>query len=148
MIRVFEGPNADHVWQQIAQPFRQPDNSGSKAIRDGATEEILHSPDLGKSELALLARWNDAPHTYWNIIAVFVPEASRRHGWTDTATGAMSTCTKSCVSGAMEALAYCESVDCCQSTNFWRKSECHTLNLTCVPHAKLGTHLSLVDGRW
>jgi thymidylate synthase len=42
MIRVFEGPTADCVWQQLAQAFQQPTGVRTQASRDGPTKEILH----------------------------------------------------------------------------------------------------------
>ncbi len=43
MIRVFSGPTADHVWQQMADAFRQSDGICSQKGRGGPTKEILHA---------------------------------------------------------------------------------------------------------
>lgn len=43
MIPVFEGPTADHVWQQLAEVFRQPAGYHVQPSRDGETKEILHA---------------------------------------------------------------------------------------------------------
>lgn len=43
MIRVFQGPTADHVWQQLAQAFRQLEGVHAQPGRGGPTKEILHA---------------------------------------------------------------------------------------------------------
>jgi thymidylate synthase len=42
MIRVFRGPTADDVWQQLVEAFRQSDGVNAQPSRDGPTKEILH----------------------------------------------------------------------------------------------------------
>ena len=43
MFRSFEGPTADHVWQQLAEEFRAGDGVLVQPSRGGATKEILHA---------------------------------------------------------------------------------------------------------
>ena len=43
MIRAFQGPTADHVWQQLAEGFRRSDGVRDQPSRDGPTKEILHA---------------------------------------------------------------------------------------------------------
>ena len=43
MFRSFEGPTADHVWQQLAEEFRAGDGILVQPSRGGATKEILHA---------------------------------------------------------------------------------------------------------
>ncbi len=43
MFRSFEGPTADHVWQQLAEEFRRGDGALVQPSRGGATKEILHA---------------------------------------------------------------------------------------------------------
>ena len=43
MFRSFEGPTADHVWQQLAEQFRAGDGVIVQSSRGGATKEILHA---------------------------------------------------------------------------------------------------------
>ena len=43
MFRSFEGPTADHVWQQLAEAFRAGDRVLVQPSRGGATKEILHA---------------------------------------------------------------------------------------------------------
>ena len=43
MFSSFDGPTADHVWQQIAQTFRDGRGIREQPSRDGATKEILHA---------------------------------------------------------------------------------------------------------
>lgn len=43
MIRAFEGPTADHVWQQMVEAFRRSDGVRTQPSRDGLTREILHA---------------------------------------------------------------------------------------------------------
>ena len=43
MFRSFEGPTADHVWQQVVEAFRAGDGVLVQPSRSGATKEILHA---------------------------------------------------------------------------------------------------------
>jgi thymidylate synthase len=43
MIRIYEGPTADHVWQQLAEAFRRSDGVHAQPSRGGPTREILHT---------------------------------------------------------------------------------------------------------
>ena len=43
MFRSFEGPTADHVWQQVVEAFRTGDGVLVQPSRSGATKEILHA---------------------------------------------------------------------------------------------------------
>ena len=43
MFRSFEGPTADHVWQQVVEAFRVGDGVLVQPSRGGATKEILHA---------------------------------------------------------------------------------------------------------
>ena len=43
MFRSFEGPTADHVWQQLAETFRVGNGVLVQPSRGGATKEILHA---------------------------------------------------------------------------------------------------------
>ena len=43
MFRSFEGPTADHVWQQAVEAFRAGDGVLVQPSRSGATKEILHA---------------------------------------------------------------------------------------------------------
>ena len=43
MIPIFEGPTADHVWQQLATAFRQSAGFRVQPSRCGETKEILHA---------------------------------------------------------------------------------------------------------
>ena len=43
MFRSFEGPTADHVWQQIVEKFRAGDGVLVQPSRGGNTKEILHA---------------------------------------------------------------------------------------------------------
>lgn len=43
MFRSFQGPTADHVWQQVVEVFRTGDGVLVQPSRGGATKEILHA---------------------------------------------------------------------------------------------------------
>ena len=43
MISLFQGATADHVWQQVAQAFRQSEGVATQNGRGGPTREILHA---------------------------------------------------------------------------------------------------------
>ena len=43
MFRSFQGPTADHVWQQLVEAFRAGDGVLVQPSRGGATKEILHA---------------------------------------------------------------------------------------------------------
>lgn len=43
MFRLFEGPTADHVWQQLAQAFREAQGVRVQPSRGGPTKEVLHA---------------------------------------------------------------------------------------------------------
>ena len=43
MFRSFEGPTADHVWQQLVEAFRAGDGVLGQPSRGGTTKEILHA---------------------------------------------------------------------------------------------------------
>ena len=43
MFSSFEGPTADHVWQQVVEAFRAGDRVLTQPSRGGATKEILHA---------------------------------------------------------------------------------------------------------
>ena len=43
MFSSFEGPTADHVWQQVVKAFREGDRVLVQPSRGGATKEILHA---------------------------------------------------------------------------------------------------------
>ncbi len=42
MFRIFEGPTADQIWQQLAEAFRVDDGVVVQPSRAGATKELLH----------------------------------------------------------------------------------------------------------
>ena len=43
MLRSFEGPAANYVWQQVVEVFQSGDGVLVQPSRGGATEEILHA---------------------------------------------------------------------------------------------------------
>ena len=103
MFRSFEGPTADHVWQQMVEAFRAGDGVLVQPSRGGATREMLHAaiavndprqrwvasrqPPLnvafaiaeivwivtGRNDLAFLEAWNSK-------LPIYVGTASKLHG--------------------------------------------------------------------
>jgi len=66
---------------------------------DAAFKELEHRiermivPELERSELERLCRWEAAPEAYQNVLAVLVAEAAHRRGQVDLTETAMSSCT-------------------------------------------------------
>ena len=103
MFRSFEGPTADHIWQQVVEAFRAGDGVLVQPSREGTTKEILHvaitindprqrwiasrQPPLniafaiaevvwimtGRNDLAFLEAWN-------RRLPAYVGRAAQLHG--------------------------------------------------------------------
>lgn len=82
MFRRFEGPTADHVWQQMAQAFRESEQVRQQPSRGGETREMLHAAICIEDPTQ---RWVTSRHPTLNVAFAIAEVASIMTGRRDLA---------------------------------------------------------------